>query len=116
MMIANERTRSEIAARNQYREFNKQQAVENPRWMCSCGVMNFARTWMGELIMTPRVYNCHNSKCDRRRFYFRDGDELHAREVLASEVVDETGFESDADPVKFYAFKDRLENLIWIKR
>lgn len=103
--VADARSREEIAYRNQYREFNKQQAVENPRWVCpGCGVMNFARThnYGNGHIITPRAYCCHNSKCGGRRFYWRnERNELFAR-MLDSGGVDELEFVSVHDPVKFY--------------
>lgn len=103
MKIADNHSRETIAINNSYREFNKQQAVENPKWVCpGCGTLNFARTWDrgNGLIVTPRAYCCHNSRCAWRMVYYRNGEELHRREVHPLHEVDVLGLVSPQDPIE----------------
>ncbi len=105
MRVADNYSREQIEERNRFREFNKQQAVENPRWLCECGVMNFARThnYGNGHIVTPRAFLCHNSKCGRRMFYWREtGNVLQSLKLGPTDEVDELAFTSVHDPIKFY--------------
>lgn len=93
--------------------FRKNFNHEPLRWVCPmCGVENFIRGFgyynsggysQFMPIITPRIYLCHNSRCDLKRFYYRDQrNTLWARYVGKFEEINELDFKSSHDPLKFY--------------
>lgn len=90
--------------------YRKNFNFERVLWICPlCGVENKASvhiysTLEYQPIITPRVYYCHNSQCNVRRFYWRDSiNQLFARFLGKYESIDELEFTSAHDPMKFYA-------------
>lgn len=86
-----------------FRRFN----YEETKWTCPlCSVDNYVRVDNYQTlppIITPRVYFCHNSQCELRRFYWRDSNNvLFARYLGKYECIDELEFASAHDPWKFY--------------
>jgi hypothetical protein len=110
--VADNYSREQIEERNEYREFNKQQPIENLKWICDgCGTLNFARPHHSGLIITPRIYHCHNSKCGWDigggpspwlMFYWRNEKNELFRVNPGRGGVDEREYFSVHDPVKFY--------------
>lgn len=86
---------------------------EPVRWTCpGCGMDNNVSVHCYsklpyQPIVTPRIYRCHNSRCQVRRFYYRDSkNQLWAQFIGKYDLIDELEFKSRFDPIKFYANLD----------
>lgn len=108
-IIADNYSRDNVKRKNADREIKRWFPDERNKWECpACGVMNTMRLHLRDydtlLVITPRIYPCHNHRCHMRRFYWRNGlNQLLARYLSKYESVDELSFTSKFDPVKFYA-------------